>query len=260
MYYEIYVDVFFLVNFAMDYLLLLLVRRILSCTATHGNVCLGAFVGALLTCLTVVIAMPYAWIKVVLFHLCINTGMIFVGLKIREIRVFVKAFVLLYIGAFLLGGILEAMGQYVTMGSLFLAVALAGYYLAIGCIKFVTKVHQWNSCRCKARIFMDGKSMEVTCLLDTGNQLHDPVSGKGVSILNPSTAQKLLGNTKVVGLRYIPYQTIGENAHVLPVFTAEKMQVFAEHNYEIVNPLIGISANEITKKGEYEMILNPNIF
>ena len=52
-YYELYVDVLFLVNFMMDYLLLLLVKKMLKCTATHGRVCLGAFAGALLTCIVV---------------------------------------------------------------------------------------------------------------------------------------------------------------------------------------------------------------
>lgn len=41
MYYELYIDVLFLVNFMMDYILLLLVRRMLKCTATHGNIWYG---------------------------------------------------------------------------------------------------------------------------------------------------------------------------------------------------------------------------
>ena len=260
MYYEIYIDVFFVVNFAMDYLLLLLIRRILSCTATHGNVCLGALGGALLTCLAVVAPIPYVWIKVGLFHLIINAGMILVGLKIREIRLFIKAYILLYIGAFLLGGVMEALSQYAKIGSLFLVVALVGYYLVIGCFQFMKKICRWNANHCSARLYINGRYIDVMCILDTGNQLYDPISGKSVSIINRSTAQQLLGTLDIQGMRYIPYRTIGENAHVLPVFTAEKMQVFAERNYEIIKPMIGISEEEITIKGEYEMILNPNIF
>ena len=50
MYYELYIDVLFLVNFMMDYILLLLVRRMLKCTATHGNICMGAMTGSFLMC------------------------------------------------------------------------------------------------------------------------------------------------------------------------------------------------------------------
>ena len=106
MYYELYVDVFFLVNFMMDYILLLIVRKMLQCTATHGRICIGAAVGSLLTCLVVILPIPYAIVKLILFHVLVDTCMILVGLKIKTIRSFLKAIIMLYIGSFLLGGIM----------------------------------------------------------------------------------------------------------------------------------------------------------
>ena len=65
MYYELYIDVLFLVNFMMDYILLLLVRKMLKCTATHGNVFMGAMTGSFLTCLIIVLPISH-----VLPHMC----------------------------------------------------------------------------------------------------------------------------------------------------------------------------------------------
>ena len=50
MYYELYIDVLFLVNFMMDYILLLITRRLIKADASYGRVCLGALAGSILTC------------------------------------------------------------------------------------------------------------------------------------------------------------------------------------------------------------------
>lgn len=91
MYYELYIDVLFLVNFMMDYILLLLVRKMLKCTATHGNICIGAMTGSFLTCLVIILPVLHPFLKFILFHVVVNTAMIKAGLKIKDMRNFVKA-------------------------------------------------------------------------------------------------------------------------------------------------------------------------
>ena len=95
MYYELYIDVFFLVNFMMDYILLLITKQMLHCSATRRSVCLGAAAGSLLTCIIVVLPLPAAFIKFILFHMFVNTCMIRAGLKIKNRRDFAKAYFLL---------------------------------------------------------------------------------------------------------------------------------------------------------------------
>ena len=260
MYYELYVDVLFLVNFMMDYILLLIVRKMLSCSATHGNVCLGAAVGSLLTCIVVILPIPYAFVKFVLFHMFVNTCMIRVGLKIKTIPSFVKAFIMLYIGAFLLGGIMEYFRQYVRVGSLFLLLAILGYYMVLGIWKFVSYLQRWNQIHCKVDLYLEDKKYRVRGLIDTGNGLRDPISGQPVSVLEQKTARKLLENKEEKTFRYVPYRTIGKAEGVLPVFRVDRMCVHKDSDYWIEAPLIGISEEEISAEGEYEMILNPNLF
>ena len=157
MYYELYVDVFFLVNFMMDYILLLIVKRMLQCTATHGRICIGATIGSLLTCVVMILPIPYTIVKLILFHVFVNTCMIRVGLKIKNIRSFLKAIIMLYIGSVLLGGIMEVFRQYVRVGSFFLVVAIMGYYLVLGIWKFVSYMQRWNQCHCKVELYLGTK-------------------------------------------------------------------------------------------------------
>lgn len=50
MYYELYVDIFFMVNFMMDTILLLIVKKMILCSVSYGRILLGAATGAMLTC------------------------------------------------------------------------------------------------------------------------------------------------------------------------------------------------------------------
>ena len=253
-------DVLFLVNFMMDYLLLLLVKKMLKCSATHGNIFLGALIGSVLTCVVVILPIPYAIIKIILFHMFINTCMIRVGLKIKTIREFVKAILLLYIGSFLLGGILEMLRQYVKIGSLFFFLAILGYYLALGIWKFISYLQRWNQYHCNVDVVCGKNVYRMKGLIDTGNNLSDPITGDPVSIIDKDMAMKLFDKEQIKNVRYIPYRTIGNAESVLLIIRADQLRICGEKTYEINQPLLGISEEKVSVRGEYEMILNPNLF
>ena len=68
-----------------------------------------------------------------------------------------------------------------------------------------------------------GKSVELTALIDTGNELRDPITGERVLVVGAKAAQALTGLSEsrlrdplttmeaglLPGLRLIPYQTVG---------------------------------------------------
>lgn len=51
MQYELYIDVFFLINAIMDWMLLKITGKILSCKVGKMRILWGAFLGAFLTCI-----------------------------------------------------------------------------------------------------------------------------------------------------------------------------------------------------------------
>jgi len=260
MYYELYVDVLFLVNFMMDYLLLLFVRRCLKCNVTRKHVFFGSLIGSLLTCIIIILPIPIAFLEFILFHIFVNTCMIRVGLKIKTGRSFLKAIIILYIGAFLMGGILEFVGQYAKIGSFLFFVAIGGYYLCLGIWNFVSGLQRWNQYHCKVELYLDERKYELRGLIDTGNGLRDPLTGKPISILDRETAKKIFKGKLQRGIRFVPYQSIGKEEGVLPIFYADRMCVCKGEDYWFEKPLIGISEEKISSGGEYEMILNPNLF
>ena len=139
MYYELYIDVLFLVNFMMDYILLLITRKIIKSKISYGNICLGALVGSVLTCVVAAIPVPYTFIKFILFHAVINVVMIKIGLRIRWNRDFLRALITLYISGFLVGGVFSCLDQYVKTGSLFFCTGNCKllYFFRCTCVSYV---------------------------------------------------------------------------------------------------------------------------
>lgn len=268
MHYELYIDVFFLVNFMMDCILLKIVHKVLKCPATHGSICIGAILGAVLTCIVVVVPGLNMPVKFVLFHGVINIVMIKTGLKLRWDRTFVKAYILLYICAFLMGGIMEYFHQYIRVGSLFFALALAGYYASLGIWNFFTYLAMRHTGRCKVWLVKGEKECQAEALIDTGNRLRDALTGKAVSIVSVDVAKKLgfsipygnqaEGSQERQGIRYIPYHSVGKTQGIMPVITPDRMCIDTGKQIWIDKPVVAVCEEYITMD-DYEMLINPDL-
>ena len=131
MYYELYVDVFFMVNFTMDAILLILLKKLLACPAGYGRVFAGAATGAAMTCIAIVIFRKTPVLRFVVFHGVINVVMMKAGLGIKWGRELFRGWVLLYIESFLLGGVFQFVQQYIRRGK---------YVLFTGCNQLLPRV------------------------------------------------------------------------------------------------------------------------
>lgn len=263
--YELYIDIFFLENFMMDYLLLLLVRKILKSSATLGNIAIGALTGALFTCIVVVLPLPLPLVKFILFHACVNICMLKWGLRIPWGRECVKALFFLYASGFLLGGIMEHLSQYVNwmeMGSLFFALALGSYYGAGGVLFLLEVFSRQNCWRYEADLYWKGRIVTVESVVDTGNSLRDPVSGDPVSVMDPKTAQELFGGSMPEHIRFIPYRSVGEDSGILAAVRLDKICIRKGKRRQqrwVENPLVAVSKEELSSDGTYRMLLHPDL-
>lgn len=59
MYYEVYIDVMFLVNFMMDVLILFSVKALMKMPGSTKRVIAGGLVGSGLSCLVVILRLPW---------------------------------------------------------------------------------------------------------------------------------------------------------------------------------------------------------
>lgn len=258
LHYELYIDLYFFINFFMDYVLLLITSKLLKCRTSIGRRMAGAVVGALLTCIITVGPVPYVWIKLLLSHGVVNVVMIKIGLKIGWNREFTKAYLLLYISSLLMGGILGAFRQYISVGSLFLALAILSYEIAMQIWDVLRYLARQHENQCVVRLVHQGQQMEVCAMIDTGNHLRDPLTKKPVSILGMTAAKKLFKDHITEELRYISYQSVGKTDGVMPLKEVQCAYMDGDGGKQVECFLVAICQEDLWE-GTYEMILNPEV-
>ena len=258
MYYELYIDMFFLVNFIMDILVLSVAKKILKCPASYGNICLGAMTGAALTCLAIFIPLSAGVGKFMIFYGLISILMTGTGLRIRIHQGFLQACIVVYISAFMIGGVFSCMTQYMRKSAVFFVFAWISYVLVSGIRKFLVTMDRTQQVECEVLLINKASKVKVKAMIDTGNRLRDDITGKPVSIISKPTADILWKEMPIEGLRYIPYRTIEGKGGILPMLSVEKICLYQEKEIWLSEILVAICEDSICK-GKYEMILSPHV-
>lgn len=258
MYYELYIDVFFLENFMIDSLLLLAVGHVLKCSRSYGRIITGGILGSLFTCLVIIIPLP-AVAKMIFFHVIVNSLMIITGLKLTGVGQFLKAVVLLYLSAIVIGGAVQLFRPWLRYAGLLYGAFAAGYVIFLNLWRFAAFLGRQEEDVYPVTLYAGEAEKEIYALWDTGNALRDPVTGDPVSILAPGLAEELFPEGEgMENFRYIPFRSVGGES-VMQVFRGEKMCIHLGEECWIVKPLLGISCTEISAEGTYQMILNPGV-
>ena len=261
MYYELYIDVFFLENLMMDSLLLLALDHILKCGSTRGRLFLCAALGSLLTCAVVAAPLPGA-VKLFLFHACINSAMLFAGLKIKNMPQFVKALLLLYAISAFMGGIMQILRPYMRVASLFYCAAFGSYLLLMRMWKLLSHMAEHQKAILEVTLYTSKGEKTVRALWDTGNSLRDFITDDPVNILDPEILSEITDLPEAEkGFHLLPYRCIGGD-QVMKVFRIDKMCVHAGRDGGdrwIQKPLFGVGEERLSQNKEYEIILNPGI-
>lgn len=114
------------------------------------------------------------------------------------------------------------------------------------------------------RLSYGGNTVQLTALRDSGNTLRDPVSGEEVFIIGAEAAEKLTGLTKeqlrrpletlaehpVPGLRLIPFHGVGGGGMLLAVRIRETMV-----GGRMQPAIIAFSWEDIGRGGEYQALV-----
>ena len=260
MQYELYIDIFFLENFIMDFFVLTMIKKTMNRSVPFQTMGAGAFFGTFLSCLAICLSLPRV-LKLLFLHLIVNTGMLLIGLRIRSFRESLQALFFLYTYSFLIGGVIEwiksNLHMYYRIGRMFLVIAVFSYFLVRKIMDLLETYMKIPEKYCDVTLILGERSCQVRALIDSGNQLFDNISGKPVHIISAKAMKKLTDENKISMIRYIPYCTIHEEKGLLPVMKIDKMCIHQKNEKEIAFPMIGIAAHEKFAGGTFEMILHP---
>lgn len=242
----------------MDYVILCFSKKILKCPATHGSICLGAMAGTMLTGLIMIVPISYSTVKFVLFHGLVNFVMIKTGLRIKTKAQIFKAYIIMYMCSFLVGGIFTSIGQHLRVSGLFGVTAFLSYLLAIGIWNYISKTKRHEREECEVLLCNGKQELKVRALIDTGNRLKDYMTGKPVNVISKEIAIELGKERVTKDLRYIPYHTIGKKEGVMPMFSIDCMCLYLEEEVWVDKPFVAVSEEGFCE-GDCKLILNPDV-
>ncbi len=227
MYYELYVDSLFLVNFVMNLYLLILVNGSMLRTATRRGLLLGACVGAACYLLPFFLPMP-VWIKYPVGLLGGTWWMIRITFHPSAIGGYFKVFSCLLGYSLLMGGLLlfiqnqKPFGYRITMTTWMVCGVGA---VMVMFIRYLGERHRKYASQgaCRVTLIAGDKRVCVQALLDSGNGLTEPVSRKPVSVIDPSLYRALWEEERP--FRAIPYRSIGCRRGILKGYLLPELRL-----------------------------------
>lgn len=247
----VYLDLVMLLNFLVDFLLLLGTNRLAVFPAGIKRCALAALLGAVYSGSCMLPGLYFLgnslWRMV---HLALMASVAF-GWNRSSLRRSV-VFVLLSMA---LGGMAVNLGT----GS-FGTLVLSGLGIWILCrVGFAGRMGQEYV---QIQIWEDGRNLQLMALKDTGNTLRDPITGESVVVVGADLAWKLTGLTerdltspmetmlKYPGFRLIPYHAVGQTQGMLLAKPYQDVQI---GNYR-GRVLLAFAPEKIDGGGHYQAL------
>lgn len=258
MYYEVYADSLFVLYFVLDLYVLLLVNQLILGNVKVVKILIGAGLGAVLSILPLFVSLP--WMKGGIWYAC---SWLFLGIytfRIRNRKQFFYIMKTLLLVMVVLGGVITLLmnllprkGRFLGIAGVLLLGALCGKWLS-GSIR--KKREQGHFCKVWL-VKKEGK-LEVKALIDTGNALMEPISGKPVAVIGEALLKKYYGEEIPQVYRVIPFHSVGKRNGMLRGYQLEEMIIETEAGEKLCKDVfVAVSEELLTEGKAYEMILNP---
>ena len=269
---NLYIDVLFLTNFAMDFLVLSIVRRGMKYRLIWWRMILGAILGAAWAVFAAAFPFLPLWLEMVFTYLAVSTLMVVTAFDVKKPKEIGKAVGVLYLSAVTVAGIMDALYQHTKAGYyieqilrgngqkaipfyrlIFLA---AGTYFGIRCfLRQISAMLKGKSNFYEVTMHYRGKKKVVTALLDTGNRLYEPVSRRAVHVVTYEAVREICESVSEVV--YIPFGSVGKSDGVLPGIFLDEMEVRQGDEVKVIErPLVAVCKKALSEKGEYQMLLH----
>lgn len=247
----VYLDGVMLLNFLVDFLLLLAAGRLCGIPVKIWRAVIAGALGGVYAafCLLPGFAFlgNFLWRTVSLLAMAVITY----GCSVSALRRGV-VFVLLCLA---LGGAVMGMGK----GGILGIICAAAVLFLLCCIGFRGRLGV--NTYLPVELSYGAKSLRLTALQDTGNTLCDPVTGQQVLVIGADVARKLTGLTTeqlqspvesvgvIPGLRLIPYHSVGGSGFLL----AMRLQNVKIGSWQ-GSTLVAFAPEGLSREGAYQAL------
>lgn len=274
MYYEFYLDLYFVENLIMNYLVLELTVRILGLQVRIDRKAAAALMGAFGAC--ALVAGPFQ--ENLVIQTAADIGMYFpmaaLAFGIRDREQLKQGVTAIFVISLFMGStwyFLTNVCRFPFGGAM-----SAGYFFVWSVWRYWKKRKENIEFLYDVTLEKNGRAVCLKGFLDSGNHLRSPFTGRPVHVLEYDTAAKILGEEEQRELEelmkleqvnapagkffLIPYHTIGNNSGLLPVMEIDRICIKHGENRKSTKGALAAVIRTISgKKGAYQMILHPQI-
>ena len=266
MYYELYADRLFFINFIMNLYLLLLVNEGMFRTATRKRLILGAAIGACCYFLPFLCPGPL-WLRMIPGFLTGSSLMLTVTFPIKTFAGYWRTMRALFLYSVCLGGtilLLQRMfpGMRKNMVGIWSVPSLG--ILLFPLMRGLLGGKRKNGPWCQVTLVGKGSKMKVNAMVDTGNSLREPISGFPVSIVDQSIVYGIWGE-EPGWYRAIPYHSIGKKRGILRGYLLPEMRIEVNGVEKVCsNSYLAVCQEYLTEERDdtgapIKMILHPDL-
>lgn len=269
---EIYADVMFLINFTSSYLMLMLTGRIIRSKPKAKRLIFASALGGILSVLCFFSERFGIIIK-------ISGSVILVLAAFGKRYIVIRSIIFLTLSSLVLAAfmlissvfrsetvILKNGTAYFDIPLLMFVTVLVSAYALILIISEIIKRRKMLKIH-TLKITLGDKSVCVRALLDSGNTLKEPVSGKSVIIAEWQSIEplfdgmdynRLLNFTDRYRLRIVPYHSLGNKNGIIVAFLADDITVLTE-NRSAGRLYIGITREQLSRTNDYSALMGASV-
>ncbi len=262
----IYADVLLVLNAYVDYILILSTEKIFNLKVKLYRRLIGSFVGAL-TSLAIFIPIKSEFISILIG---IVTALIIsaISFGVKNLRLMFKSCLVMYLMSCTYGGVMLIIWRitknssivinnsivYFNISPLFLIISTVVCYFIL-CIISKMFSRRRSLQTCTVDITLCGRCISLKGMIDTGNTLHDQLSGLPVIIIDSKSAYSLIGadlnkadtdtllSLDLNGFRIIPLNSVIGGGS-MPAFRPDNIMILIDGEYSFVKAYIAVSDTE----------------
>lgn len=293
---EIYIDVLIVENLVINYLILLVTAKFLRIKAKEWRLFLSAGIGTVYV--IIMLLVPNANFYFTLFgKICLSVLMLFTAFSIKSWKAFGKITICFYISTFLFAGAafayvyMSGSGGFVQNGVYYIfqksntnLLVFSGV-LAFLIIRIFYRALFRNGKDSNTlvpfKIVVDGKTLALKGLVDTGNGLYDPLSHLPVVVCELQAVQELVpdlvtemvktsdlsrleqleGHPWFSKIRLVPYSALGTEKGMLLGFKPDSIWMCDEKGENPIScvAVVCLYAKPLSSTESYQALLSPDL-
>lgn len=288
----IYIDVVFIENLIMNYIILFATSIIIKVKIKHIRLILASGLGAIYSIIAYMSILEMY--SSVILKIILSVIIVYIAYNPQNVKNMWKYLVIFYMTSFVFGGAAFALiyivkPQDILMkNGLFLGTyplktiilgTIVAFVVIVTSFKLVKSKISKKDMFCTIKININKVEIETKAMIDTGNLLKEPISNTPVIVVEHTllydcmpkeilnNLENILGgdfeniseevkNKYISKLKVIPFSSLGKQNGMLIGIKPEEVTVIKDENEnKINNVIIGIYNKSLTKRGEYRALI-----